>query len=280
MYSYLHCGEAYRREHEEQDKAPPTSPMIRGLSLHRVAAEGHARQLAARKADPTATKSVVLAESLPSKEEAADLVATHFEKVRAAQGVQAPPHKTLTPQQVVGRDKDAAIRMGTHYVETWAPYVDPIFVEHKVEVSPKDADIELVGVMDLGTLEPPEEPGGEEEECVTDLKSKTSPPDADEADESEQLTMYALFRKLETGKIPRVALNHVMLKDKLFTSPVVIAQRSTRTEADLGVIVRRINNAVKGVKAGMFLANGVGQWYCSSKWCRFHSTCPFVRQRS
>lgn len=271
LTSLMRCGERFRREREE--RLPPTSAMLRGSAFHHVAAVAHSRQIEARKMAPTALKQIVLRESLPTPEEAGDLAATRFDQSVRADGV-AVQEADEPPKKVVGRDKDAAVRMSRFYVSPTgpAPYLDPVNVEQKIEVAPRNADIVIVGVTDLETVD------SEGKNTVRDLKTSERKPGPNIAHESGQLTMYALLKKYQTGKIPhRMALDYVVTPTKQFSEPFGVSFETVRTQADLDVMVARLNNAIEAARAGVFLANGVGQWWCSPKWCPFHSTCRFVR---
>lgn len=269
------CGERFRRREIEKEYAPTTSSMARGTSVHAVAAESHMRQIAARAADPGRPKSVVLSEALPSLAEAGDLAAAKFEEQRDRMGVVAPSDdaKVDAAEKVIGRDKDTAVRMSQYYVTRVAPFLDPIYVEREITVEPADSDIAIRGTLDLGTID------AQGVETLRDIKTSEGRPQKHLADDSQQLTLYALLRKLETGKIPdRVALDYVVAERKAFTPVYLVTLESKRTQADLDVVVSRINNAISAVRSGVFLANGPGNWWCSPKWCPYHPTCPYVRQ--
>src|SRR3990167_6437834 len=125
-------------------------------------------------------------------------------------------------------------------------------------------------VFDLGTREP------DGREVLRDIKTANREPAENAAEESEQLTVYALGRKIQTGSIPDVALDFVVSQPKRGGAVWLTERTSTRTENDLQTIIHRMNNAIESARAGVFVANGPGNWYCSSKFCRFHPTCKFV----
>lgn len=267
----MKCGEAFRRSELEREYQPPSPAMIRGTVLHGVAAISHDRQMkgkVARSADP---RTMVLRESLPSEEEAADMAATRFDLERSSSGVAIQADATDSPAKVMGHAKDSSVKMARHYVGRVAPYIDPIAVEHKIVVEPSDMDIRISGIIDLVTNE------GGGKRSVRDIKTGVKSPAANLAHESGQLSMYALLDRLENGSIAHsFALDYIVQDDKAFTAPYRVSLETTRTQEDLDVMVARLNNAIEGVKAGVFLANGVGQWWCSPRWCKFHSTCRFV----
>ena len=39
------CGEAYRRKYVARESAPPTTPLIRGISVHGAAEENHRQKI-------------------------------------------------------------------------------------------------------------------------------------------------------------------------------------------------------------------------------------------
>ena len=279
LVKLLRCGEAYRREEEEQEFSPPSSSMVRGTVVHAVAAEGHERQIKGKASRPGDPKPMVLRESLPDEEEAADLAASRFDWERKQSGIVGvrDPEVDEPEKVVIGRDKDSAVRMSRHLVTKVAPYVDPISVEEKLVVEPADANIRISGILDLVTNEPPLVPGGPPRRGVRDYKSKRKAPDAGEAAGSGQLSMYALLDSLVTGRIADVfALDFIVDDGRFLKPPYFVSQESTRTQEDIDVMIERLNNAIEGAAAGVFLANGVGTWQCSPRWCQWWTTCKFV----
>lgn len=272
----MRCGEMFRREEIEREESPPSSAMVRGSVVHEVAALSHRRQLDARTASPDTPRSVVLREALPSEDEAGDEAATRFERIRRAAGISAsfdPEAPPSTPTEAIGRDKDSSVVMSRHYVSRAAPFVDPINVERKYVVEPRDLDIRLSGVFDLETREP----GGKR--AIRDIKTKTRAPNEGEAKTSDQITMYALLDLLRSGEIADIfALDFVVRPAGAFAKPYLVSLQTTRTRDDVAVMVARLNNAIAATKAGVFLANGVGGWICSPSWCRFWASCPYVRR--
>jgi hypothetical protein len=214
-----------------------------------------------------------LRESLPSVEEAGDLAATRFDREVSQVGVVAvgEGHDKRPPAQIVGAAKDAAVRGAVRYVGGHAEFIDPVGVERKIVVDVQDLGIEIVGVVDLISAG---QGGGHE--IIRDLKAPARAPRKNEAHESSQLSMYSLLRSLETGQPPGpVALDHVVIPSN-GSPPWIETQYSERTPEDLDVMAARLSNAIEATRGGVFLANGVGTWVCSPRWCEFYSTCRFV----
>ena len=272
------CGEAYRRDEIEREYTPPTTAMLRGTALHHVAAVSHTRQISGKEEHPDWPRSAVLRESLPGEEEAADIAATKFDLERR-NGVAVEEEDLGEPKpKVIGRDKDSAVRMSRYFVTRVAPYVDPVAVEQKLVVEPKDSDIRVSGILDLVTVEPPIAPGGPTRRGVRDYKTSQRPPNAHEADTSGQLSMYALLDSLANGSIADVfALDYVIEDPRQFSGPPYrVSQESTRVQEDLDVMVEHLNISIAAVKAGVFLPAPPNSWWCSAKFCKFHSSCRFI----
>jgi len=263
------CGEAYRREEEEKEWMPASSAMIRGRAVHHVTETGHRRQMDARKESPKALKSVVLREALPSLDEAGDLAATSFDREKK-EGVAVST--APDPKKEIGFDKDRAVKMARHYVERVAPYLDPILVEEKLVVEPKGTNVRISGIVDLMTRT---SEGGK---MIRDLKTTTRKPNENAADDSPQLSMYAMLDaarndwKIADG----MALDHIVIPPSPHAKPYMVTQETTREQEDLDVLMERLSNAIDATKAGVFVANGVGTWKCSEKWCQFWSDCKYV----
>jgi hypothetical protein len=122
---------------------------------------------------------------------------------------------------------------------------------------------------------------------IRDLKSsKKSPTQRKEengkivslgtADESEQLTIYALASKVIDGRLPdSVALDYIV---DLKRGPEYRPVFSTRTEQDVDVALNRIANAIANIQLGSFVPISQTHWQCSSSYCGYTSICPYFKQ--
>jgi hypothetical protein len=109
--------------------------------------------------------------------------------------------------------------------------------------------------------------------CVTDFKTaKKSKPES-EVHISTQLTIYAAARMVDAGCLPSEVRLDVLVKTKIAKRQLL---RSTRTEADLQVLANRINVTLGAINAGSFPPCPPGSWNCSSRWCGYFNTCPYV----
>jgi PD-(D/E)XK nuclease superfamily len=259
------CGEMFRRRYIEREFIPPAPRMLRGTVVHRVAAETMLRKL--EKDEPAVTV-----------EEARDLAATDFEQ-RWAGGVslQDVESRELGPVRAKAESKDFAVDLSAFYVDGVAPGIEPVAVERRIVVRPKDSDLVLHGTVDLVERIPDPDPE-KVREAIRDTKTSEKTPRADAAERSQQLTMYAMIRGAETGQLPeRMTLDYLVRTPQRHERkhvPLV----TTRDGADVSALVNRINTAVEAVKRGVFMPTAPDSWWCSKEWCDYHSTCVYVRR--
>jgi len=263
------CWERYRRKYIEGERRPPNARMVRGSAVDRVATESHNRQIKA-KADGRGVAGLI--ESLPSLEEAMDMAATEFDSI-ADHGL------TLTPDDEEaggekasrGKEKDSAIALSSMYVEQVAPKVDPIAVQRKTTLSLPDSDLRIVGITDLID-------GARGLDVVADNKTAEKTPPNDAANQSQQLTIYALLRMAETGNLPDAVRLDYLIRTPSGSSKHVRLQ-STRTTADLQAMIRRINTATALVQKGVFPPTNPTDWMCSPRYCEYFIDCQYTAGR-
>jgi PD-(D/E)XK nuclease superfamily len=258
------CGEAFRRRYIEGEVIPPSPRMLRGTVVHRIAADALRRKL--------------FTKTLPALEEVRDYAADEFE-AQWAGGVsfydEQPEGGAIVEK---ARSKDFSIDLSTFYVGSIAPRIDPIAVERRIRVRPRDSDIVISGGVDLIAREAPAKPDGLATEVIRDTKTTERTPRANAAEVSQQLTMYAMIRHAEIGSLPsRLTLDHLVQTPAARTVrhvPLV----TTRTHDDVAALVRRLNTAVHAVERGVFMPAPPDAWYCSPKWCEYYASCVYVRR--
>ncbi len=249
------CGEAFRRRYIEGEVVPPSPRMLRGTVVHRVASATMLRKLEEHE--------------MPTTEEAKDLAATSFEEQWAG-GV------SLDSEPIEGsadlekaRSKDFAVDLSEFYVQGVAPRVDPVAVERRIEVRPKDSDLVIHGTMDLIA----KTAGGE---VVRDLKTSEKSPSKDTADRSQQLTMYALIRQAEVGALPVKLTLDYLVRTPARAERKHVPLDTVRDPEDVAALVNRINTAVEAVKRGVFMPTAPDSWWCSQAYCEFYNSCVYT----
>jgi len=251
------CGELFRRKYVERERWPSSPRALRGTVVHKVARRGYQRKL------ETAT--------LPSVEETKDVAATEFDATWA-EGVMLTAEETAIG---IGATRDAskdfAVDLSAYHVEKVAPAVHPIGVERKITVRPKDSDLVIHGTIDLID----QTATGE---IVRDLKTSEKSPSALAADDSQQMSMYAMIRLAEVGTLPEKLTLDYLVRTPARHEMKHVPLDTTRDAEDVRVIVTRINTAVEAVKRGLYVPTNPENWWCSAKFCDAHSTCPYVRR--
>jgi hypothetical protein len=251
------CGEKFRRRYIEREYGPPSPRMLRGTVVHRTASRALLRKLTDR--------------TLPTVEEAKDAAAGEFERAWTSGVVLSDEEQAQGAATVRGEAKDFAVDLSGFHVGTVAPVIEPVAIERKITVKPKDSDIEILGTVDLIDRRP-------DGEAIRDLKTSEKSPYATAAETSQQLSLYGLIRLAETGALPvRYTLDYLVRTPKKAEKKHVPLE-TTRDMADMRALVHRINTAVEAVKRGSFVPANPDSWWCSRAYCDYFTDCPYVRR--
>lgn len=251
------CGEKFRRRYIEREFTPSSPAAVAGKVVHNSARASLLRKMETR--------------ALPSLEETMDRAADDFDNTWRGGVMLSKEEADEGPAKVQARAKDMAVDLSGFHVGRVAPAIEPVGVERKIIVKPRDSDIEINGIIDLIDNTP-------YGEVIRDLKTSTKSPNANAADTSQQLTMYAMIRMAEVGKLPAaLALDYlVRTPEKGLKKHVPLL--TTRDGEDVRVLVARINTAVETVKRGLFVPTNPENWWCSAKFCDYYATCVYVRR--
>ena len=252
------CGEKFRRRYIEREYRPSRPRLVRGSAVHHVAR--------------TAMRQKLDLGTLPTRAEIRNIAAESFEAAWTKDDVRLEPSEVgLGVDAVRGYQKDLVVDLATLYLDKPAPTIMPIAVERQIELHPKDMDITIRGTIDLI-----EQLG--DGEGIRDEKTSEQAPKSAAADESEQLSLYALLRFAETKRLPdRVMLDHLYRTPKQRDLKHV-PQISTRDAEDIRMVVERLNAGVRAVEAGVFMPISSEHWSCSPTWCEFWDDCVFTRR--
>lgn len=291
LLSIMRCQEAFRRRYVEREEVPATVRMRRGAAVASVAREIHLRQKRARDAARAAGQDELGAArveamahaleitraAIPSMTEARDLAATEYDRLIRDHGV------TLTDEEraegearVVGAEKDHSVDAAGYYALRVAPNVTPIAVEREVVIEPPGYGVRLRGTMDLVDLQ--HDPAGAPLEILRDLKTSAKSPPPNEADKSDQLTLYSILRLAETGSYPPYSQLDYLVRSPRWTQVKHVPLRTTRDDRDTNAFLAKLETAVRSVEAGAYMPNTTG-WHCDAKWCPYFGTCRYVSDR-
>jgi hypothetical protein len=249
------CGERFRRRFIEGEWMPPNLRMVRGSVLARVASKAMMRKM--RK------------EATPTWEEARDMAATEFTAAEKAGIMYSDEDLEVGPAKARGEAKDFAVDISGLYVNRIVPIVNPVGVERRIRVKPRDSDIEIVGTIDLIDAHP-------DGEVIRDQKSSAKSPNKNAAHDSQQLSIYTMIRLAEVGTLPAWLALDFLVRTPERKELKYVPLRTSRTVEDVQAMVARINTAVEAVKKGIFVPANPEAWYCSKAYCEYWTTCPYV----
>jgi len=251
------CGEKFRRRYIEKERAPSSPRALRGTVVHAVARRGYKRKLET--------------DALPTVEETRDTAATEFDATWRGGVVLSAEEVGRGVATVEAESKDFAVDLSAYHVQTVAPAVHPIGVERKITVKPKNSDLVIHGTIDLID----QTAVGE---VIRDLKTTEKSPNARAADESQQLSMYALIRQAEVGRLPKKLTLDFLVRTPVKKKMKHVPLDTTRDAEDVRTMVSRINTAVEAVKRGIFVPTNPESWWCSAQFCDYFNTCPYTRR--
>lgn len=245
------CPEQWRRRYLEKEVIPPGIALVRGRSVH-AGAEHNFRQKIRSHTDLPASHIVERAVAQVEAEIRAGVTLSNDE---ASVGL----------RKVTGQTVDMVAKLARLHAQTQAPEYQPAHVELPIRVSLPQSPRDLLCVIDLVT----------DVDEVVDFKTG-KPHTQREADESIQLTAYHFARQVQTGHAPTgLAMDIMVAKDTKLARQKI---KTTRTDSDVNALGERFSSVVNMIEAGVFpgAPTGVGCWWCSAKWCGYHSTCKFV----
>lgn len=256
------CGEQYRRLYVEGERIPPGVSALVGRATDKAVTLNLGHKI----------KTQQLAQIDAVEAAARDTLDHEW----ATDGVLLQPDEaTEGAAKVKGRAIDKAVRLSRLHAITLAPTINATAVQR-----------ELVADLNLGKMRE-SDPGLperiqlaatediEEGDAIRDTKTTGKTPSAGVAEESTQLTTYALMRRVIDGlKVVPVKLDYLIdLK-----TPKAAVYESSRTEADYPPLLRRIAMALRAIRAGAFVPVKQNDPMCSPKYCGFYGSCPYVRR--
>lgn len=246
------CGEQFRRRYVEGEIIPPGIAAIVGKATdHSVT-----RNL---------QNKIDHAELLPL-EAVLDEARDGFERAWQSEGVRLTTEEVQEGvEKIKGEAIDKAIRLSQLHAEAAAPLIQPSHVQRELVVTIKGYDYDLAMTLDVQ----------EGAERIRDTKTAKKSPPKDAADDSDQLTQYALGVRVVDGMTPKeVALDYLVDNKTPIYKPLV----STRDERDFRVLLNRLESGILAIQRGVFVPVKRTDPMCSPKYCGYFSTCRYVRE--
>lgn len=246
------CAKQYEYRYIEGRRRPPGISLVMGKAVHTTVEQDlrskiDSGELLDDEAIPDIAKDAVEANWL------------------ADEPVLTPEEKSVGKKKIRGQCIDAGVAMANCHHSDLAPELDPEYVERPFRIEIQELDHDLIGFLDVQ----------EKDRTVRDTKTGGKSPPKTNADNSMQLTIYALAGTVLDGETPKkLTLDHLIKTEKAKKAKPVVLE-TTRNEAQLKALLQRIKIAEDFLKAGVFPPCDPSNWCCSERWCGYWDRCPF-----
>lgn len=247
------CGEQFRRRYIEGEIIAPGIFLLVGRATHCSVALNMGHKLE--------TGDMLPAEACA--EAARDTLNAEWGKGIVLTDEEGQQDITM----VRGEAVDKAVRLAVLHHDCKAPDLHPTHIERQWTIELPGYDLDLAGTIDIQ----------EGMDAIRDTKTSGKSPSKDVAENSDQLTVYALAARVIDGAVPaRLALDYLV---DLKRGPKVQTLETTRTADDFQVYLRRVEAVIRALDKGAFVPARQTDWWCSERWCGYAPTCPYFRGR-
>ncbi len=247
---YMRCGEAYYHKYVLEKNSPPTYYQVQGRGVHKAAEKLHLRLI---------EKGVMSEEEMTQTY--SDL---HDAEIK---DVEFNILDDDDPDQI----KDVGILLTKKYrrvalgqeidpeSKIYFPPIEPIAAERVIRtelMTPDGEKLPFMGVVDL-----------EEEQSISDLKTKKKAASQLDVDNSLQLSLYAHV----TGK-PIVRMDQLIKPTKRLPARFLRTQ-AVRSRNEVLHAVDVVSQVADDIARGRFRKTNPENWWCNEKWCPYWSEC-------
>ncbi len=240
---YLTCGIKYHRKYIEEIPLLSSPVLVGGKAVHKGIEVNYLQKVASKVDLPVSDLK--------------DCVADEIEKGFQEDLFFSDDEKTVGKEKLRGQWKDLAVSGVEVYHKEVAPQVTPVGVEQEFKL--QWGDHVLHGFMDVV----------DEKALIRDTKTTRKTPVATIAQQSQQLTLYAIAYKALHGRLPeRLTLDYVVMNNGKSKTAVY---ETTRTQADMQKFLMRLQRVINGIQAGVFLPPSEA-WACA--YCQYAPDCP------
>lgn len=244
---YQKCGARYEMKYVQKRATRTSSSQARGKTVHSVLEQLHRLRKYGEVPSWNLTKGLIedaLKENMREVEEWDDKVSS-VEHARVG--------------------AEAALKI---YVDTRLPIMDVRAIETKIEININER-VPFLGYIDViedGGVDPGPGHLYGPADSVRDVKTTTKEYGKGEIINSLQLSLYA-----GATNVPSVAY------DLLITPPKgparYVEHTSSRTATEIQHAFDVVEDAARGISAGIFPRTSPQNWMCSPKWCPYFQQC-------
>ncbi len=276
------CGIAFERRYIRGERTPRSPRLVIGSAVDRTVSADLTQKMDSGALMPDGDVQDLAHDCLVKEWESDEVVVTGQDREEGMTGSKADAIDASVSLSTLYHKKLAPKVQPTHVQRPWVLDVDgmamPLQIAGTIDVQ------ELVQIQEFGT--PPESGLNRRQYAsalrgnglvrIRDTKTSGKSPNAKTADESLQLTTYALATLQIDGVMPaEVVLDYLVRTPKKHKLSLV-QLRSSRTVDHLSHLMHRIEAAANILKQGTFSPAPPDSWWCSEKWCDFWPTCPYA----
>lgn len=259
---FAKCGEAYRRRYIDGDKIPPGVAAISGQASHRGAQHNFRQKIESGEDLPA---SEIVDASVAAMDDAVSRDGVELSAEEADRGLKI----------VLGEARDIVAKRAAWHAEHQAPAWQPHMVEEPLRIVVPDREYDLFGYVDLVAEAVSQSRVRQSGLHVVDFKNRSKKATQDEASSSVALTFYAAAATLHyKEQVSSVVLDvSVARKSGDFDRQVIVSERGQK---DFAALAARLDMVSRAIQAGVFPPAKPDAWWCSSRWCGYYATCPYV----
>jgi len=248
---YSRCGLFYYYKYVKEIKLPPTTSIALGKACHQ-AVETFYKEKQATRTNPPLEFLLDFCSDFIDREFEEGILFTEEEEEKGR-------------NRVYVEIKNKGISVMRAYYNHRAIDLVPQIIEGSFELKLKGIaskilseydgsldDVVLEGVIDLI----------DSNGYLFDLKIHRRPPSSTAADQSQQLTIYALGYKISFKELPKKLILDYLIPSTERMPARLISLETYRTEEDLERLLRRIVRIVHGIKQGVFIPPDQYSWAC------------------
>lgn len=251
---FLRCSQSwYYRYIDPGIVLPPGIALIKGKSVHSGIEYNFGQKI----------KSKV---DLPKKDIVDKAVFEYDEQTKNAEIYITDEEAGKGKKEIIGEGLDSLVKVTELYADEAAPTIQPVSVELKQTVNIPDCR-PLITVIDCI----------DDKKTVRDFKVTGKSKPQNEADNSLQLTLYALAYHDINGEMPEELTLDTLVTTK---KPKYAVIKTKRDEMDFITAIRTIQAVEKAINAEVFLPPAEGSYVCDPKWCGYYSMCKFRNKKS
>lgn len=245
------CGEQYRRRYVMGHKVPSGLSLVTGIVVDNMVTKNLQTKM-----DIGSTIAADMLEEMTRIEfrKTFSRLDISFSKEEIAEG----------EDKTIAQGEEKSVRLTLLHAAEFAPVINPTYLQRSLSVELPGYPFDIGGVIDI-----------QEADSVRDTKTSGKTPSIDVADNSDQLTVYAMLVMLNDGAIPTKICLDYLIDTK---TPKAQSFYTVRTEDDFNPLLERIGAACIAIEKGVFIPANESDWWCSEAWCGYWNSCKYVRK--